>query len=50
MALTLDEVIACLKRIRSSIKLWTKDYGRQGYLHYVEQWFQTSGEDDGPDA
>jgi hypothetical protein len=33
--ITLEELIACLKRIRSSISLWTKDYGRRGYLDFI---------------
>ena len=33
--ITLDELIACIKRIRSSISLWTKDYGRRGYLDFI---------------
>lgn len=36
--LTVDEILLCLKRIRSSISLWTKDYGRQGYLNYIQQF------------
>jgi len=36
--LTLDEIIACLKRIRRSISLWTKQSGRQGYLNYVDNF------------
>lgn len=32
---TPDEIVACLKRIRKSISLWTKQGGRQGYLSYV---------------
>lgn len=35
---TLDEIIACLKRIRKSINLWTRQGGRQGYLTYVTQF------------
>lgn len=35
---SLEVIIACLKRIRRSIKLWTKEGGRQGYLHFVEQF------------
>jgi hypothetical protein len=31
----LEEAIACVKRIRSSISLWTKDYGRRGYLDFI---------------
>jgi len=37
--LSLDEIIACLKRIRKSINLWTREGGRQGYLTYVDQFF-----------
>lgn len=33
--ITLDEIVACLKRIRKSIQFWTKEGGRQGYLNYV---------------
>lgn len=36
--ITLDEIIACLKRIRKSIKLWTKERGRRGYLDYVQNF------------
>jgi hypothetical protein len=36
--LSLDEITACLKRIRKSIKFWSKRGGRQGYLNYVEQF------------
>jgi hypothetical protein len=35
---TPEEIIACLKRIRKSIKLWTKELGRQGYLNYIKQF------------
>lgn len=34
--LTLDEIMACLKRLRKSISLWTKQGGRQGYLHFID--------------
>lgn len=33
--LTVDEIVACLKRIRRSIEFWNKRGGRQGYLNYV---------------
>jgi hypothetical protein len=33
-----SEIVACLKRIKSSIKLWTKKGGRQGYLDFVKQY------------
>lgn len=32
------ELVECLKRIMSSIKLWTKKGGRQGYLEFVGQF------------
>jgi hypothetical protein len=32
------EIVACLKRIRKSVQLWTKEYGRQGYLNYVQKF------------
>ncbi len=37
-SLTTQEIIACLKRIRKSLELWTKEGGRQGYLNYVSQF------------
>ena len=36
--ITLDEMIACLKRIRKSINRWTQRGGRQGYLTFVSQF------------
>ncbi len=30
-----SEIVACLKRIQSSVKFWTKKPGRQGYLNFV---------------
>lgn len=33
--LTAQEVVDGLKRINSSIKIWTKQKGRQGYLTYI---------------
>lgn len=33
-----DAIVACLKRIQSSIKLWTQKGGRQGYLNFVSQF------------
>ncbi len=35
---TPDEIIACLKRIRQSIKRWTKVGGRRGYLDFIRQY------------
>ncbi|HLP90762.1 MAG TPA: hypothetical protein VK184_19550 [Nostocaceae cyanobacterium] len=36
---TLPEIADCLKVIQSSIKFWTKQNGRQGYLNYIRQFF-----------
>lgn len=36
--LTLDEITACLKRIRKSVERWNKRGGRQGYLQYIAQF------------
>ena len=33
--LTYDELIACLRRIRKSIRFWSKQGGRRSYLNYV---------------
>jgi hypothetical protein len=33
--LTVDEIIACLKRIRKSVQKWSKQGGRQGYLKFI---------------
>jgi hypothetical protein len=32
---TLDEIVACLKRVRTSVKRWHKSGGRRGYLDFV---------------
>lgn len=36
---TPDEVVACLKHLRRSVKFWTKESGRQGYLNYIKPYF-----------
>jgi hypothetical protein len=37
--LTVDEIQACLKRLRKSIATWSKHGGAQGYLNYIRQFF-----------
>ena len=37
--ITAEEMYKCLKRIRDSIRKWTKRAGRQGYLRYIDQFF-----------
>ncbi|HEU5100807.1 MAG TPA: hypothetical protein VFU22_17380 [Roseiflexaceae bacterium] len=32
---TLDQIVACLKRVRASVKRWHKAGGRRGYLDFV---------------
>jgi hypothetical protein len=36
--LSLEEIVACLKRIRLSVKRWTTQGGRQGYLKFISQY------------
>lgn len=36
--LTADEIVACLKRLRKSVRFWTKANGRQGYLNYIVEF------------
>ncbi|RPJ43782.1 MAG: hypothetical protein EHM21_11045 [Chloroflexi bacterium] len=36
--LTVDEIQACLKRLRRSIETWSKRGGTQGYLNYIRQF------------
>jgi hypothetical protein len=35
---TIEEIIACLKRIRKSVQFWSKEHGRQGYLNFVSNF------------
>jgi hypothetical protein len=35
---TMDEIIACLKRIRKSVERWNKRGGTRGYLQYIIQF------------
>jgi hypothetical protein len=35
---TLDEIVACLKRVRTSVKRWHKAGGRRGYLDFVGKY------------
>ncbi len=36
--LDVDVIIACLKRLKKSVKNWTWQGGRHGYLEYIEQF------------
>jgi hypothetical protein len=35
---TVQEIVACLKRVRTSVKRWHKSGGRRGYLDFVSQY------------
>lgn len=35
---TANVIVKCLRRIKKSIDLWTKQGGRQGYLNYVSHF------------
>lgn len=37
------DLLPCLKKIRGSIRFWTSEGGRQGYLTYVEQFVPGGG-------
>ncbi len=37
---TIDEIVACLKRVQKSIRRWNKEGGRQGYLNFVSGFVQ----------
>ncbi len=37
-AVTVPEIVACLKRIKRSIEKWQKEGGRRGYYEFVRQF------------
>ncbi len=36
---TIDVILACLKRLRKSVNYWNKESGTRGYLGYIKQFF-----------
>ncbi len=36
--ISLDVMVACLRKVRKSVDFWTKQGGRQGYLQYIAQF------------
>jgi len=36
--IALIEMIACLKRVQKSIRLWQKEGGRRGYFYFIDQF------------
>ena len=37
-ALTVTEIVNCLKRVRKSIEMWQKEGGRRGYFNFIDQF------------
>lgn len=37
-SVSIDVILACLKRLRKSVSTWNKEGGSQGYLHYISQF------------
>ncbi|MBE8168153.1 MAG: hypothetical protein HAW66_07285 [Shewanella sp.] len=35
LAISIDDLIKCLKVLRKSVQRWNKKFGRQGYLNFV---------------
>jgi hypothetical protein len=35
----IEDITSCLKDLRKSVRLWTKQGGRQGYLNYIDKFF-----------
>lgn len=34
----LEDLVACLRKLRKSVDFWTEQGGRQGYLKYIENF------------
>jgi len=45
LALSVNEIIDCLKRLERSVQRWNKSGGRQGYLKYVAEFFPKGKEE-----
>jgi hypothetical protein len=37
---TIEEIVACLRRIRKSVERWNKRGGQQGYVTFVSQFIR----------
>lgn len=35
---TVEEIVACLKRLQKSVRRWNKEGGRQGYLRFIGRY------------
>ncbi len=45
LALTVNEIIDCIKRLERSVQRWNKSGGRQGYLNFVAEFIPAGAED-----
>ncbi len=36
--ISLEDLVACLRKLRKSVDFWTKQGGRQGYLEYIDKF------------
>jgi len=39
-AISVEEIVQCLKRIQTSVRRWNKQGGRQGYLNFVSEFIR----------
>lgn len=39
-SVSLEVILACLKRIRKSVQRWNKEGGRQGYLTFIGRFIR----------
>lgn len=39
-AVTVDEILLCLKRLVKSVHFWNRDAGQRGYLDYIVQFIR----------
>ena len=38
--ISLEDLVACLRRLKKSVDHWTQMGGRQGYLRFIEKFIQ----------
>ena len=41
-----EDMVACLKRLRKSLKMWTKEGGRAGYINYISEFIPAPPDED----
>lgn len=35
-----EDLVACLRRLRKSVDMWTEQGGRKGYMEYIEKYLR----------